>query len=372
LTPEWFARSGPGTAADGGLRFNLSAFNEAYFSRLRERVLSARDRGIYVSVMLFNGWSIEQKGGGSNPWLNHPFNIRNNVSGIDGDPNGDERGLETHTLQIPAVTRLQEEYVRKVVDTVNDVDNVLYEVSNESDVESREWQYHIVNYIKSYEATKSVQHPVGMTAQYPGASNGTLFSSPADWISPNEGRESDDYQFDPPSATGSKVILSDTDHLWGIGGTSAWAWRSFTRGLNVTYMDPWEGRFIPATANEDLRRNLGYILYYANRLPLATMEPVPRLASTGYCLAHVGSVYLAYLPGADEWLPIRGIRRLASWFISSHVELDLSSAEGVFTVEWLNPRMGEITQAGTITGGRRQRFTAPFAGAAVLYLAKQE
>ena len=35
-------------------------------------------------------------------------------------------------MQNGAITALQEAYVRKVVDTVNDLDNVLYEISNES------------------------------------------------------------------------------------------------------------------------------------------------------------------------------------------------------------------------------------------------
>ena len=35
-------------------------------------------------------------------------------------------------MQVSAVTALQEAYIRKVIDTVNDLDNVLYEISNES------------------------------------------------------------------------------------------------------------------------------------------------------------------------------------------------------------------------------------------------
>jgi len=40
--------------------------------------------------------------------------------------------LETHSLLDPTVIALQEAYVRQVVDAVNDLDNVLYEISNES------------------------------------------------------------------------------------------------------------------------------------------------------------------------------------------------------------------------------------------------
>ena len=112
-------------------KYDLHQFNPAYFDRLRSRVAAARERGVYVSVMLFQGWSIYSHGYG-NPWPLHPFNAANNVNGINGDADGDGEGKEVHSLKVPAVTRLQEAYLRKVVDTVNDLDNVLYEVTNET------------------------------------------------------------------------------------------------------------------------------------------------------------------------------------------------------------------------------------------------
>jgi hypothetical protein len=44
---------GYGPANDGQPRFDLSVWNDAYFSRLRERVEQAMRRGIYTGVMLF-------------------------------------------------------------------------------------------------------------------------------------------------------------------------------------------------------------------------------------------------------------------------------------------------------------------------------
>ena len=54
--PHPWARPGPGLAADGLPRFDLDTFDESYFARLRERVEAAGERGMYVSVMLFEGW----------------------------------------------------------------------------------------------------------------------------------------------------------------------------------------------------------------------------------------------------------------------------------------------------------------------------
>lgn len=59
--PLPYQRTGPGTASDGLPKFDLKQFNQAHFDRLRARVIAARDRGFYVSIMLFQGWSIEKK-----------------------------------------------------------------------------------------------------------------------------------------------------------------------------------------------------------------------------------------------------------------------------------------------------------------------
>ena len=238
IEPLPYARPGPELALDGKPQFDVTEFNQAYFDRLRERSIAVGNRGIYVSIMLFDGFSVGVKNDGDpgNPWRGHPLNGRNNVNGIDGDLNGDGYGYEVHSLSLPAVTAVQEAYVRKVIDTVNDLDNVLFEISNESNqgVAETNWQYHMIDFIHAYEAGKAKQHPVGMTVAYPNGNNADLFASSAEWISPNaEGG----YQDNPPVATGSKVIIVDTDHLWGVGGDRQWVWKSFTRGHNILYMD---------------------------------------------------------------------------------------------------------------------------------------
>jgi hypothetical protein len=66
--------------------FDLNRLNQEYFDRLRARAVAAGERGIYVSVMLFQGWDVETKGRKTNPFDAHPFNKHNNIDGIDGNP----------------------------------------------------------------------------------------------------------------------------------------------------------------------------------------------------------------------------------------------------------------------------------------------
>ena len=362
----WFNPQGPyvrsagqGNALDGQPKWDLSQFDQAYFDRMRQRIVAAGQRGMYVSIMLFDGWSVvsDQYPALNNPWKGHPYNAANNINGVNGDVNGDNNGREVHTLANGAVTALQEAYVKKVIDTVNDLDNVLYEIANEAPDESIAWQYHLIDYIKAYEAGKPKQHPVGMTGRYEWPLS-DLLDSHADWISPGGGA----FQWDPQANDGQKVIINDTDHLWGIGGDYVWVWKSFTRGLNPIFMDGYDGAgygvggegFVFSDPQwVKLRANLGYTRAYAERMNLAAMRPRSDLCSTGYCLANRprrGAEFIVYQPsGADSFT------------------VKLNGLSGSLAVEWMNPETGAKTTGAAVNGGGTLTFNPPF-GNAVLYL----
>ena len=347
VTPHPWLRTGDGKALDGKPKFDLTKFNATYFKRLRQRINAARRKGIYVSIMLFEGWAMQRIEGG---WKLHPFHPKNNINGINGDSNGDGKGLEVHELAVHAVTEIQKAYIRKVIDTVNDLDNVLYEISNENHPESTQWQYAMIRYIQEYEKGKPAQHPVGMTFQFKGGANQTLFDSPADWVSPNpEGG----YRDNPPANEGKEVILTDTDHLWGIGGNQAWVWKSFTRGLNPIFMDPYDGvvlgkRFDPKF--KPLRRSMGYALQFAKRLDLNNCKPLNSLSTTGYCLANPPNQYLIYQPAAGE-------------------SLKLKLKKGKYRAEWFNPNTGKIVSKQRVSVTKKEtEFSNPVDGDAVLFV----
>lgn len=376
-SPHPWKRSGATLAFDGKPRFDLETFDDTYFDRLRTRVQQAGDRGIYVAIMLFEGWALRFAAA---DWKYHPFHPANNINGIDGDPNHDGQAAELFSGSIPAITQLQEAYIRHVIDTVNDLDNVLYEISNENRPESFAWQSHLVDFIRNYQRTKPNQHPVGLTTSGFGGEDDTpeLFASRADWISPSPDR--DDYRENPPPATGDKIILIDTDHLWGVGGDRQWVWKSFLSGLNPIFMDPYEGALLTGAVELELqftsaRRALGHTAWFAQHLDLAAATPQPQLASTGYCLAHPGSEYLVYLPFESHPLETkRGFRRAKTAIrnLRAHfarkVTVNLTADSGTFAVTWFNPASGETLPASPVTAGQSLTFTAPFKGDAVLHL----
>jgi hypothetical protein len=365
IYPHPWARTGPGTAADGLPKFDLTKLNQAYFDELRSRVGRAQSKGIYVAVMLFQGIASTDR---NLEFAFHPFNISNNINNIDIDRNDDGLGYEFHTLGNATIAGMQETYIKKTIDTLNGFDTVLWEVGNEIGPYSTEWQYHVINFIKNYEKTLPKQHPVGMTYQYlyptgvkdrKVETNTNLFNSPADWVSPVNlpGVAGHDYLENPPIDTRGKVIVPDSDHLGSNDVTPVWVWKSFLRGLNPIHMDcyrTWRGMNDP-TIFEGLRLAMGATLAYSQRLDLSNMLPSDNTSScsTRYCLVNPGAEYLVYQP------------------VSGNFTVNLLA--GKYSYEWFNPVSNKISSAGVLTATSGSRvFTPPFPGSAVLYLAASD
>ncbi len=361
--PLVYPRTGPGLALDSLPRFDVTRFNEAFFKRLRERVELAQRRGFYVQVMLFQGWSIQHKSeppmkpGQGNPWNGHPFNRANNINGIDGDLDHDGQGQEAYTLRVPRINELQKAYIRRMIDTLNDLDNYTYEICNESDTTGVAWHYAMIDYIHQYEKTKPKQHPVVMTVPWPFGENSTLYDSPAEAVAPNREGDKDLYRTVFPPADGRKVVFLDTDHLWGIGGNADWAWKAFTSGCNPMFMDPLMELthippldiFPPDSVWSPLRVALGQTRAFAERMNLIAMTPHPELASSGFCLAS-DRERLIYLGEAGA------------------VTTDLSGMPGELTLEWFSPGFGAVTDIWRVQGGGKLELRAPYEGPAVLYI----
>lgn len=347
-TPWPYLRTGPGTAADGGLKFDLTKPNPAYLQGLRDFLQAAQDRGIYCSVMLFGSYN----GMRSAPdFRNCTWHPGNNV-------NAATAGLSTGPdffKMAPGVLALQEAHVRRVVDGLNGFDNVIWEIMNESmDAPGvAAWHDHLIRFIRSVEAGKPRQHLVGMTGGPDRAGGLTMSKSPADFVSADNGTPGD-YKGGGPGTYAGKIVFNDTDHLWGTvydeAVARAWVWKTFTRGSHPLFMEDRRPVTRAPVAGEDrIRYALGHTVAYSQRMNLARSVPHGELASTGYALADPGTEYLVYQPGAGAFT------------------VDMTA--GSYACEWFDPGAGKVRSAESVSvPGGAHSFTPPFAGDAVLYL----
>jgi hypothetical protein len=367
--PLPWSRPGPGTAADGRPKFDLGTFNQTYFDRMRARCIAAGAKGIYVSIMMFDGVSL--MAGTPNAWTYHPFNVNNNINGINGDPSNTGVGWDTRSLSLPDVIALQRLYIDKLIDTVNDLDNILYEISNEDVEAAVPWQYDVISYIRSYELTKAKRHPVWMTT--PVSPKGVLYSdltnSAANAVSPAINSTPGSWNDNITESTGAKVVILDQDHIASTPpqNSDLWTWKGFLRGNNVIHMDNLAGLNITGSYLADPTVNAGNLPYakpmrramrqtgsYAARCNLNTTVPKSALSSTGYCIATPGTQYLVLQPSSSR----------------SSFTVNLSAGRGkMFSVEWLNVRNDNVSYGSPVAGGSAaQSFTVPFSGAAALFL----
>ena len=374
VAPHPWLRTGPGKATDGGLKFDLRKFDQNFFGRLRARAQALNNAGIYVGVYLFTG-----------EWLNvyrcstdgYPFTAANNINSIDDGYTTGRKGTGSMTMTAPnAITAFQDAYVEKVIDSLNDLPNVLWIVSEEAPADSTWWNSHQIARIRAYESRKALQHSIGYAA-LDASSDATLYNSDADWVAPAA-------RISPAKSCGTgkppcKVNINDSDHsYWEIWKDTAqqarnYAWENFMTGNQVLFMDPYvvyyprENRNLcasptnaicraPDTRYDNLRDNLGCILRYSRRLNLATVAPRSSLSSTGYCLAQtpsIGAEYLVYAPMGGSFT----------------VDLSAMSPSRTLTVEWFNPSTGAtLIRAPIPSGSSSQSFTSPFSQDAVLYL----
>ncbi len=386
LPPHVYQRTGPGIAIDGQPKFDLQAFEQAYFDRIRQRVITAGESGIWVSVMLFQGWSIYGSGKYANsPWEGHPLNIQNNINGIDGDYDKDGRGWEIHTRVNPLVNAIHDAYVKKVIDTVGDLDHVLFEVSNESiatGIEGvphhithvRDWAYHVIELVRNYERQRGYgPHPIGLSSFRPLPHspmsvdwNSYLFLSSADYVSPNGTPWTGDVRWkkNPSAAKGNKVIIADTDHIHpdmhGGPGMRSWQWRTFTRGhsINAVDGDPEQGS---DWVTPDDSATMQVMARYVDMVDLGEMRPHDHLSTTRYCLANPGHAYIVYQPTA-------GFEGGSHGF-----PFELQVEAGWYQFEWFNPEFNQIIQKGTMQAESGiSTFTPPFSDHAVLFLWKED
>lgn len=386
----WVRSATPG-ASDGGNKWDLTTFNAAHFSRMRTRALQLYLNNIYAVVQLFDGLQLNGNRCGTTPPTGdgYPLTGINNINGVsDGYTSGTTGNASMNNGVPNAMTVVQVAYMQKMVDTLNDLPNVIWEVSEESGSGAGPWNTYMISQLQAYEATKPFQHPVLYPTLQSGSSDSPLYNSNATVVAPTAKVPA----VASNCGTGTpacKVVINDSDHSYfGMWNDSAqtnrqYAWENFTNGFNVLFMDPglifagpsnatWLNRNLcdsgvaPAhgvcsvydTRWNNFRDNLGAIASYGNtKLNLQLATPQPAKCSTGFCLVNNSATtgqFLIYAPSGGGFT----------------VNL-LAQAGRSMVGEWFDPANLTTTSINPVAGGNTaQSFTPPWGSArdAILYL----
>lgn len=138
-----WARSETPGYANGGNKFDLNKWDEAYFTRLHDFMKEAEKKNVIVELTLFCPFY------GDHQWQLSPMNAINNVNG-----GGPEDRTHVYTLDKSGeLLGIQETLVRKIVEELKEYPNLIYEICNEPYFGgvTMEWQHHIADLIREAE-----------------------------------------------------------------------------------------------------------------------------------------------------------------------------------------------------------------------------
>ena len=147
-----WARSNQPGYSNGGNKFDLNQWDEAYFKRLKDFVTEAGKRNIIVELDLFSNFYDTVQ------WKLSPLYIQNNINQTGNI--ADQK--EILSLKHPEILDVQEKMVRKIVTSLKDFDNLYYEVCNEpyfGDLDALEaWEQHMTSVIADAEKDFRYKH----------------------------------------------------------------------------------------------------------------------------------------------------------------------------------------------------------------------
>ena len=163
----WERVSGQGKAADRLDRFDLEAWNTAYFERFKDFLETCAGAGVVCEITLF-----------CNPYSQDKYDLfpcsrASNVNGVGEDLEIPQAFM---TLDAPSIVAFQEQFVEKVVEELNGFDNVFYEICNEPNVygdasEENErkvvdWHAHLARVIRQTEEKLPKRHLIAANAHF--------------------------------------------------------------------------------------------------------------------------------------------------------------------------------------------------------------
>lgn len=324
--------------ANGGNKFDLSEWDEAYFSRLKDFVAEAGKRNIVVELDLFSNYYDTVQ------WKLSPLNIINNVNRV-----GDFKDhKEVLSLKHTELLNVQENMVRKIIHELKDFDNLYYEVCNEpyfgDTLALREWEDHMTGVVMEAEKDFPHKHLISNNV----ANNHRLVEKPRTGISI--------YNFHyarPPHTVAMNYHLNSVigDNETGFDGiddseyrTEAWDFIMAGGGLfnNLDYSftaDNEDGSFKiedgqPGGGGKTLRNQFKILAEFMQSLDFVNMSP---LGNDKVRLTEQEKTSVNGLAKGDEILALY-LHRKDPARLNSVIEINLLA--GTYSLTWTDTKSG--------------------------------
>ncbi|MCC7375810.1 MAG: hypothetical protein IT581_14225 [Verrucomicrobiales bacterium] len=340
--------------ANGGNKFDLTRWDETYFTRLKDFVGRASRNGIIVELSLFCPMYDESQ------WRLSPMNPVNHVNGWGAVARTNVYTLDRHG----GLLAVQESLVRKLVTELNPFDNLFYEICNEPYFGgvTIEWQHHIADVITATERGLPKRHLIAQNI----ANQSAKVENPHPSVS-----ILNFHYATPPNAVALNAHLNRVigDDETGFRGTNNLAYRSeawefllagggLYNNLDYSFTAGHEdGTFVypsnqPGGGNPDFRREMRVLSRFLHGFDFVRMQPDPGVVTGG---VPAGGACQA-LVEEDRAMAIY-LRR--SGTSTDPVQLMIRLGEGSWRAEWVNTRTGKTVNRATLDGGGIRPVMSP-------------
>jgi hypothetical protein len=365
LIAPW-ARSTQCCYTNGGNKFDLNVWNEAYFTRLKDLVEQARQRGIIVEIVMFSQHYNDTT------WALSPLNAANNVNGVS---NGAWELFTTKSDS--ALLSQQKALIREIAVRLNSYENVYYEICNEpTDSTSQsnvDWHNDLIDELISAEASLPNKHMIAVDYDKEFAINrmhqgisvhNSHYTWGSEWIGATELL---DTHFDQ-----NRALAFDESGILGLGSTpdqgrlEAW---EFLVGGGATY-NGLSFEYRPeAPAGTSLQTQflgqLAVLKDFMESFNFVNMTPQRSLVSGGIpsgaryrVLAEAGEQYALYIHhGENGPYPDTRYVITAGSYQANPV---LSLPAGSYRFDWVEPATGRVLAGSDFShGGGNKTFASP-------------
>ena len=332
----WARSTEPGYS-NGGSKFDLTKWDEAYFVRLKDFITQAGKRNIIVELDLFSNFYDTIQ------WKLSPLNAINNINGIGNVKDH----KEVLTLRHDEILAEQEKMVRKIITELKDFENLYYEVCNEpyfgDTLALREWEVHMTGIIADAEKDFKYKHLISNNVQ----NFKKLVPVPRQHVSI--------YNFhyaEPPVTVPMNYHLKCPvgDNETGFRGIVGYiyrieAWRFILAGgalfnhLDYSFtIDNEDGTYVvkkgqPGAGSRELRAQFSLLSGFMSKLNFVNMRPVTdedvRTDINGASingLVEDGKVWALYLSLKDT--------------VKVSTTLEVNLPEGSYDIKWLDTKTG--------------------------------
>lgn len=338
-----YERTGPGSAADGQPRFDLTRIDPEYFDYWRKVIAYAGEKGVVVQLVIFDSWHNKQqvtwRSSSGRVWgMKYDFYCgENNINGIDACT-----PRQWHNPRHP-VFDVQKALVRRVVDELGDLPNIVWEISNEN-YTNEDWELQLAGYLSEYEASRGFPRKLVIPRDLPNH----------DGAGGKENATGQVFREISANSRLGKPLIADNDGGGHAGpeGRRKKAWVALTAGGHVNYFHA--GMYDPEVLRSaDVRRGMFYIGLTRKFLEdfsidLRGMGDCRRQVTRGYCLGTAGERYVVYLETGGK--------------------VQVSQMPPEPEAYWFDPRTGESRPAKWSAGRGGAAFAAPDAQDWVLYI----